>query len=293
MLKPSLYDLRILHTEPKSLTISARLNFTNPTPYSATIPYLDVQIVKNGSVLAHATVRDVEVSAGKNEGMEVRGVYDPVGMNGDEEWTGLGLETSKSGEEGKGAEAAAVGREFLSQYLSGFNTSFTLRTHSGSLPSLPKLGKALSQFEVEVPTPRLGGGGGKGEGKPHFIKGATMHLLTSTATFRLLSPLRHETLYLTSINATAYYEDEPEPVGTILYQLPFAIPPRREGEEEGTETPRLPVDWSLGSVGYGAVKRALGGKLELGAYAEVGVRVGMWEEQVWFRGEGIGTRIGL
>ena len=126
-----------------------------------------------------------------------------------------------------------------------------------------------------------------------------MHLLSSTATLTLLSPLPHSILYLTSINATAYYtppmEDDPTdpdlppqetyPVGRILYDLPFAVPPG------ASTTPRLPVQWSLGSVGYEAVKQALGGKLKVSARAVVGVKVGAWAESVWFEGGGIGAHV--
>lgn len=112
-----------------------------------------------------------------------------------------------------------------------------------------------------------------------------MHLFTSTATFTLLSPLKTTTLYITYINATAFYHDDS--VGHIDYALPFAVPPG------ATTSPRLPVDWSFGSVGYDAVKGALGGTLRLAARATVGVRVGMWNERVWYAGKGIGAKIRL
>ena len=111
-----------------------------------------------------------------------------------------------------------------------------------------------------------------------------MHLWSSTATFTLLSPLKDTTLYLTHINATAKY-NHTEPVGTILYDLPFAVPPG------ASTSPKLPVDWSLGGVGYGAVKDALGGVLKLDTTADVGVRIGQWEETVWFEGRGIGAHV--
>ena len=111
-----------------------------------------------------------------------------------------------------------------------------------------------------------------------------MHLVSSTATFTLLSPLHHETLTLTHINATALY-NHTEPVGKILYDLPFAVPPG------ASTSPRLPVDWSLGSVGYDAIRQALGGTLKLDARATVGVRVGRWEQEVWFIGRGIGASV--
>jgi hypothetical protein len=112
-----------------------------------------------------------------------------------------------------------------------------------------------------------------------------MHLLSSTASFLLLSPFSATTLYITKINATAYYKEDD--VGKILYELPFAVPP---GE---SETPRLPVAWSLGSVGYEAVRKALGGELRLHAVADIGLRIGKFEVGVWFRGGGIGAKVRL
>ncbi len=74
-------------------------------------------------------------------------------------------------------------------------------------------------------------------------------------------------------------------MGAILYELPFEVPPG------ASESPRLPVDWDLGSVGYEAVKEAVGGRLKLDARAEVEVRVGAWGERVWFLGRGVGAGV--
>lgn len=76
-------------------------------------------------------------------------------------------------------------------------------------------------------------------------------------------------------------------MGGILYELPFEVPPG------ASTSPRLPVDWDLGSVGYEAVKQALGGRLKLDARADVGVGVGLWGERVWFVGRGVGARVGV
>ncbi|KAK4549661.1 hypothetical protein LTR36_004962 [Oleoguttula mirabilis] len=298
--RPKVFDLQILDTSPTGLTLSALVNITNPTDYSASVPYIDIHISNNGSVLGHATARDLQLGPGENNNLHVTAVWDPRTMGG--------------------VKGAAVGRELLSQYISGWNTTLTLRTHEGSIPTQPGLGKALAKFAVEMPTPDLqpgrspghdGDGGddddddgppgdppndpehpghGKDGGGPHFIEDATMHLFTSTATFTLLSPLRREILYITRIDATAFYKGDD--VGQIQYDLPFAVPPL-DGEGKGVTSPRLPVDWSLGSVGYEAVQRALGGKLKLSARATVGVRVGEWEEEVWFRGRGIGASVRL
>lgn len=74
-------------------------------------------------------------------------------------------------------------------------------------------------------------------------------------------------------------------MGAILYDLPFEVPPG------ASTSPRLPVDWDLGSVGYEAVKEAVGGKLKLDARADVGVKVGKWEDRIWFEGRGVGAGV--
>lgn len=112
-----------------------------------------------------------------------------------------------------------------------------------------------------------------------------MHIISSTAIFTLSSPFSTTTLYITKLNATAFYKEHPS--GKILYELPFAVPPGL------SETPRLPVDWSLGSVGYEAIKKALGGTLKLSTFAEVGIRIGHWREDLWFKGRSIGANVRL
>ena len=76
-------------------------------------------------------------------------------------------------------------------------------------------------------------------------------------------------------------------MGGIFYELPWEVPPGV------SESPRLPVEWDLGSVGYEAVKEAVGGKLKLDARADVEVGVGKWSEKVWFVGRGVGAHIRL
>ncbi|KAK5724328.1 hypothetical protein LTR15_004373 [Elasticomyces elasticus] len=282
--RPKVFGLQILDTSPTSLTLGARVNISNPTNYSASVPFMDIHILANETVIGHATAKGIEIVPGRNDNLYVEAVWDP---------------STLGGHEGK-----KVGREFLSQYISGYNTSLTLKAHEGSIPGNPGWGKALGRFGVEMPTPSLGSAprkrvpgepddgdgddGGKKKKGPHFLDDATFHLLTSTATFTLLSPLRQTILYVESINATAFYKGDS--VGHIDYDLPFAVPPVGP-DGEGVVSPRLPVDWSLGSVGYEAVKGALGGRLKLAAYAEVGVRIGEWREGVWFRGGGIGASV--
>ena len=74
----------------------------------------------------------------------------------------------------------------------GFNTSLTMQAHNGTIPSQPALGHLLSQFPITVPAPHMStddpdddSPDGPKDGKQHFIRSATMHILSSTALFTL------------------------------------------------------------------------------------------------------------
>jgi hypothetical protein len=96
------------------------------------------------------------------------------------------------------------------------------------------------------------------------------------------------------------------PIAHIFYSDPLTIPPPAkrpldppdDDDDDGIPgwtTPKLPVEWSLGSVGYEAVRKALGGSLKVGARAEIDVGIGKWREQrvVFEREGGIGAKVRL
>ena len=181
-------DLEIVDTSPDGLVIQASVNFTNPTNYSATVPYVDISIEKNGSTIGHAQVTNATIVPGKNSNIIAKAQWEP----------------SVAG----GKEGAKVGKELLSQYISGYNTTLTFRTNRNTIPQSPELGEALSKFNITIQAPHLTPPKDgddepedpedpdepeKDEG-PHFIKSATMHLLSSTAVFQLLSPFKHTTM---------------------------------------------------------------------------------------------------
>jgi hypothetical protein len=211
------------------------------------------------------------VSQGNNTNVLVEATWDPSKFGGD--------------------QGAEIGRELLSQYVSGFNTTLTFKTHEGTIPVQPNLGRALSNFAITIPIPKLStpkkpeeGDGDEDHGKSHFILDATFHLFSSTAQFTLFSPLQHNSIYIEAINATAFY-NHTEPVGRMEYYLPFKVPPG------SSQTPKLPVDWSVDSVGYDALRKALGGTLELDGRGTFGVRLGEWSETIWYTGTGIGATV--
>jgi hypothetical protein len=259
--------MTILETTASSIELEALVNITNPTPYSAYIPYIGVHILTNNTLVGEVTAKHMNITPGKNTNLIVKALWKPA-------WSGdIGVER---------------GRDLISGYLSGFNTSVTVRTHRMSIPALPDLGSALSRLNLTIAAPHLSlpGGGGDEDERAHFIRDATFHILSSTAQFTLVSPFTHNVLYVDHVNATAYY-NHTEPVGQIEYDFPIACPPG------SSQTPRLPVDWSLGSGGYEKLRNALGGKLKLDANATVGVRLGAWTETVWYVGKGIGASVRL
>ncbi|KAI9785720.1 MAG: hypothetical protein M1839_008737 [Geoglossum umbratile] len=168
---PKVGSIEILDTTETTFTLQAKINFTNPTQYSAMVPYVDLKITNNGTILGHATAKNVSVGPGNNKNIIVQAVWDPL---------------TPGGKKGQG-----LAREFLSQYLSGKNTTLVLKTHNGTIPSQPSLGAALSSLEIELPTPKFstpktpddGGDGDGDDDGPHFIKDATV-LLTLIDTLR-------------------------------------------------------------------------------------------------------------
>lgn len=92
-------NLSIVDTSPTSLTLQAHVNFTNPTNYSAVVPYFNIHLMVNDTVIGEAIAENVVVRPGNNTNIVANAIWDPF---------------THSGEAG-----VAVGSEFLSQYVSG------------------------------------------------------------------------------------------------------------------------------------------------------------------------------
>ncbi|RCI17369.1 hypothetical protein L249_2403 [Ophiocordyceps polyrhachis-furcata BCC 54312] len=266
-MKPEIGDIKILDTTETSVRLQASANLTNATPYTADIAYLSVHIMKQGHWVGEATVRNVALRAGHNSGLSGSAEWNPTTFGG--------------------SAAKEVGRRLMSDYLSGKETSIELKAHRGTIPSAPALGEALSTLNLTLRAPRLQLPGDDGEEvKTGFLRQATLHLISSTATFTLASPLQHDSVRVKHIDATALY-NHTEPVGRIVHDEAFDVRPGL------SQTPRLPVDWTPGHVGLDKLKKALGGALKLDAVANVTLGLGLWTERIEYRGRGIGARVGL
>jgi hypothetical protein len=92
---PVIKNLEIISTTPDSLLIRTTVDVTNPSNYSATVPFADVHILVNNTLLGHATVRDLVVVPGLNKNLTAEAEWSP------------------------GKDGRSFGSELLSQYISG------------------------------------------------------------------------------------------------------------------------------------------------------------------------------
>ncbi|KAJ5113377.1 hypothetical protein N7456_001911 [Penicillium angulare] len=269
-LSPQIVSLEVGETTQSSLSMLTVVNFTNPTEYSATIPFADARVLYNGTAVGHVIARNLSLVSGNNTNASIEVLWNPLG-NG-------------------GLHGIEAGRALISSFISGDNTSVTIETYAGSIPALPELGKALSSIQFEVPLPRISTPGDKDDGDssdssgPHFIKDATVHIWSSTADFTLFSPLTSTTIGISSIHAIAFYEEN-KPVGRINYNEAFNVTPGL------SETPHLPVDLVLGGGAYDALRRALGQSLAMDTVAKVGIKLDHYEDHVVYRGKGIEAKV--
>lgn len=93
ILSPEIGALNILSTSPTSLTFAAKINLTNPTEYSAVVPYIDVHLLANDTIIGNATATNVELEPGFNRDLSVSALWNP--------------------------QDREVGNELLSKYISG------------------------------------------------------------------------------------------------------------------------------------------------------------------------------
>lgn len=99
-LLPKVTSLEILETTSSTLLFEAELKLINPTNYSASVPYVNFALLNNGTILGNATARNLRIVPGENDNLLIRAIWDP--------------ETFSDG------DRVNVGRELLSQYISGW-----------------------------------------------------------------------------------------------------------------------------------------------------------------------------
>ena len=96
---PKIGSLQLLDTTPSTVLLAVLVNITNPTNYSATVPFADIQILVNGTMVGNASTEAIEIDPGFNKNIPVKAKWDPPGLGGE--------------------KGATVGKDFISQYISG------------------------------------------------------------------------------------------------------------------------------------------------------------------------------
>lgn len=81
------------------MLVHTQANFTNPTNYSATVPFVDLLVLYNDTSVAHITAHNISVGPGNNS-------YVPIDLF----WCPL---------DAAGVDGVEAGRALLSSYISG------------------------------------------------------------------------------------------------------------------------------------------------------------------------------
>lgn len=98
-LNPQIASLELGPTTDSSALMKTKVNITNPTKYSATIPMADFALLYNTTTVAHIITRNISVVPGVNTDISVDVLWCPLDADG--------------------PEGVDAGREMLSQYVSG------------------------------------------------------------------------------------------------------------------------------------------------------------------------------
>jgi hypothetical protein len=97
-LAPKVGKMTVLETTKMTVFLGAETAFHNPTEYSAIVPYADLYLYANDTMIGNVTVRNIKVKRGQNENIPLQALWTPFA---------------------DGAKGRKVARDVLSQFVSG------------------------------------------------------------------------------------------------------------------------------------------------------------------------------
>ncbi|KAF9913280.1 hypothetical protein EC991_000042 [Linnemannia zychae] len=270
---PLLESLDVVDSTEHSLTVKAKLILWNPSNISADLGDLSFLWAYGGYLIGMASVPQLQLHSGNNT-IECIGMMDPS------------IHCLRKHDKTCDPELARnASREFISKYISGDNsTSIDVLGYPGST-HIPLLQPMISALSISSGLPAI---------EEDFLISTTMYLLSSTIVMELKNPL-DTVITVLYINGTASYKDEPLGHVNVDFEHDIASPkpiliPANDHQNETSgyvKTPRLPVMFDLSSVGYEALKKALGGSLEVDVSCHIKAKVGSMLMWVDFTKEGI------
>ena len=181
MVRPRIESLDLADTTESTALVKTTINFTNPSPYAATVPFVDLALFYNGTVVGRVVGKNVSIVPGVNRGIYAELMWSPLDSGG--------------------LEGVVAGRQMISSYVSGkegkervdyraltcpgCNTTVTIRSDRRTIPTLPNLGLAMSKLQLHVPVPKIPSppddgddddddNDDDGEGRTRFIRDATV-----------------------------------------------------------------------------------------------------------------------
>ncbi|KAI9240108.1 MAG: hypothetical protein BYD32DRAFT_409529 [Podila humilis] len=277
---PLLESLDVVDSTEHSLTVKVTLVLWNPSNISASLGDLSFLWSFDGYEIGMATSPELTLGVGNNT-IEAYGMMNPS----------LHCDRRQYDPLCDPEEAIRAAREFISRYISGDNTTSIKVLGYPESTHIPLLQPMMESFSIESSLPEL---------DQEFLISATMYLLSSSLIMELKNPL-DTIITVLYINGTASYKDEP--LGHILIDFekdmaspkpilslkPILIPANdHQNETSGyVKTPRLPVMFDLSSVGYEALKKALGGSLEVDVLCHIKAKVGSMVTWVDFVKDGV------
>ncbi|KAF9922553.1 hypothetical protein FBU30_007320 [Linnemannia zychae] len=274
---PLLQSLDVVDSSEHSLTVKATLVLWNPSNISADLGDLSFLWSYDGYLIGMASVPQLQLNTGNNT-IECIGMMDPS------------IHCLRRPQEPCDPELARnASREFISKYISGDNsTSIDVLGYSEST-SIPLLKPMMSALSISSGLPVI---------EEDFLISTTMYILSSTIIMELKNPL-DTVITVLYINGTASYKDEPLGHINVDFEHDIASPkpiliPANDHQNETSgyiKTPRLPVTFELSSVGYEALKKALGGSLEVDVLCHIKAKVGSMLMWVDFAKEGIQAKV--
>ncbi|KAF9127261.1 hypothetical protein BGW39_005983 [Mortierella sp. 14UC] len=274
---PLLESLDVVDSTEHSLTVKAKLVLWNPSNISADLGDLSFLWSYGGYLIGMASVPQLQLHTGNNT-IECIGMMDPS------------IHCLRKHDKTCDPELAKnASREFISKYISGDNsTSIDVLGYPEST-RIPLLQPMMSALSISSGLPAI---------EEDFLISTTMYLLSSTIVMELKNPL-DTVITVLYINGTASYKEEPLGHVNVDFEHDIASPkpiliPANDHQNETSgyvKTPRLPVMFDLSSVGYEALKKALGGSLEVDVSCHIKAKVGSMLMWVDFSKEGIQANV--
>ncbi|KAG0239576.1 hypothetical protein BGX31_002648 [Mortierella sp. GBA43] len=272
---PRLLGMDIVGSTDSSLTIKTALVVYNPSTISASLGDLTFLMSYGDHWIGSATVSNANVKPGNNT-LECIGKVDPS----------IDCALEHDAECDPELATAAV-REFFSKYIAGDNTtSIGVLGYSNST-QIPLLRPVMSSFALTSLMPPV---------ENEFLVSSTMYLFSHSMELELKNPL-NTPITILSINGTASYKGQV--LGRILVDFeskshhPIEVPANDHKDEDSgyVKTPRLPVAFNFSSKSYEALRKALGGSLDVDILCHIQSKVGSMLMWVDYSKDGVTTRV--